>query len=186
MNTPRILIVGGNAYKLENNVLLSGPVLKDGRPSDDDEEYGEVDFQMIEPEARTECHRISAALGLLEGVPHARADVALEAARACLTDILDSYCDRNGLPHVSADELMHRNAITTTQYAYLESFVQAWDALETCQNTLGTMTTLDKPSTRELLAKAAEFIEGFEDDTSQEGIPALLADIRRALAGGAS
>lgn len=41
------------------------------------------------------------------------------------------------------------------------------------------------PQMRAALQKAETFISGFEDDTSQEGVPELLAEIRAAMVRGA-
>ena len=42
---------------------------------------------------------------------------------------LNAYCDANGLPHESADELAHREDITAEQRRWLNAFIEEWDGV---------------------------------------------------------
>ncbi len=43
-----------------------------------------------------------------------------------LTNKLNAYCDANGLPHESADELALNNNITDEQKRWLNAFIEEW------------------------------------------------------------
>lgn len=45
-----------------------------------------------------------------------------------LTDRLNAYCDLHGLPHDSADELAVRDDTPIEQRAWLNAFIEEWDA----------------------------------------------------------
>ena len=49
-----------------------------------------------------------------------------------LSDKLNAYCDANGLPHESADELAHRDDITDEQRLWLNAFIDEWDGVADC------------------------------------------------------
>ena len=48
-----------------------------------------------------------------------------------LCDELNAYCDKNGLPHESADELLVTETVQMSDrhQAYLQSFIERWDAV---------------------------------------------------------
>ena len=52
-----------------------------------------------------------------------------ENSTATLTSRLNAYCDANGLPHDSADELAMRDDITPEQRRWLIDFVDEWDSI---------------------------------------------------------
>ena len=46
-----------------------------------------------------------------------------------LTAKLNAYCDANGLPHESADELALADGITDDQRRWLNAFIEEWDGV---------------------------------------------------------
>jgi hypothetical protein len=46
-----------------------------------------------------------------------------------LTAKLNAYCDANGLPHESADELALADGITDDQRRWLNAFIDEWNYL---------------------------------------------------------
>ena len=46
-----------------------------------------------------------------------------------LTDELRDFCDKEGLPQDSADELLTNPALTESQRQWLTGFCERWDAL---------------------------------------------------------
>jgi hypothetical protein len=54
---------------------------------------------------------------------------AVEQKLNDLTDTLNSYCDANGLPHESADELALRDDITEKQRRWLNAFIEEWNGV---------------------------------------------------------
>ena len=47
-----------------------------------------------------------------------------------LSRILNAWLDNQGLPHESADEVVHTPDLTDDQEAWLKSFIDAWNGLE--------------------------------------------------------
>ena len=46
-----------------------------------------------------------------------------------LTAKLNAYCDANGLPHESADELALADSITDDQRRWLNAFIDEWNGV---------------------------------------------------------
>lgn len=47
-----------------------------------------------------------------------------------LCDRLEEFCKAEGLPHISADELLTLNATDSRQAEWLRGFIAAWDMWE--------------------------------------------------------
>jgi hypothetical protein len=56
-------------------------------------------------------------------------DRAVEQKLRDLTDKLNAYCDANGLPHESADELALTDDITDDQRRWLNAFIDEWNGV---------------------------------------------------------
>ena len=41
-----------------------------------------------------------------------------------------TWCDNNGFPQLSADELFFEVELTDEQKSYVENFIERWDAIE--------------------------------------------------------
>lgn len=51
-------------------------------------------------------------------------------AGSWLCDRLEEFCKAEGLPHISADELLTLNATDSRQAEWLHGFIAAWDMWE--------------------------------------------------------
>ena len=54
----------------------------------------------------------------------------LNVAGNWLCDRLEEFCKAEGLPHISADELLTLNATDSRQAEWLRGFITAWDMWE--------------------------------------------------------
>jgi len=54
-------------------------------------------------------------------------EVSINMDEQELCDALASFCDKTGLPHMSAGDLVHEPKCTNEQRAWLEKFIEVWD-----------------------------------------------------------